>query len=84
MPRYYFHVQDGQILHDETGLNLPDLPAAQNEALRTTAELLKGGPSSIADFWKGKHWQMWVTDKPNGEGKTLFTLRFSAEMQTFN
>lgn len=80
MPRYYFHVQDGRILHDETGLDFPDLAAAQNEALRTTAELLKSGPNSTADFWKGIPWRLWLTDKPNGEGKTVFTLRFSAEV----
>jgi hypothetical protein len=26
--------------------------------------------------WDGTNWEMWVTDKPGGEGKTLFRLVF--------
>lgn len=80
MPLYYFHLEDGQILHDVTGLDFPDLAAAQNEALRTSGELLKDGPQAPAVLWNGRPWRLWVTDKPNGEGKTLFTLRLSAEI----
>ena len=43
MPRYYFHLEDGQCLLDENGLDLPDIVAAQDEALRTSGNLLKGG-----------------------------------------
>jgi len=78
MPRYYFNVEDGQCLLDDTGLDLPDIAAARNEAVRTSGNLLKGGPS--ATMWDGTPWRLWVTDKPNGEGQTFFTLRFSAEM----
>jgi hypothetical protein len=31
-------------------------------------------------LWDGAAWRLWVTDGPKGEGKTFFTLRFSAEM----
>jgi uncharacterized protein DUF6894 len=57
MPRYYFHLENGQSLLDDAGLDLADIAAAQNEALQASGELLK----------------------PNGEGKTFFTLRLSAE-----
>jgi hypothetical protein len=77
MPRYYFNVEDGQRLLDDTGLDLPDIAAARNEALRTSGNLLKSGPS--ASVWNGTPWRLWVTNEPNGEGKTYFTLRFSAE-----
>jgi hypothetical protein len=80
MPRYYFHLEDGQILHDDTGSELRDIYAAQAEALRTSGDMIKGGPRSIATLWTGTAWRLWVTDKPNGEGKTIFTLRFSAEI----
>ena len=80
MPRYYFHVQDGQILHDGTGVELRDLAAAQNEALLASGDILKGGPKATAAIWDGIPWRMWVTDKPNGEGKTFFTLHLSVEM----
>jgi hypothetical protein len=78
MPRYYFHLEDGQRLLDDTGLDLLDIAAAQTEAVRASGDLLKGGP--LATLWDGTSWRMWVTDNPNAEGKTLFALRFSAEM----
>jgi hypothetical protein len=78
MPRYYFHVEDGHRLFDDIGQDLPDIAAVQTEALRASADLLKGGPSF--SVWDGVPWRMWVTDKPEGEGKTFLTLSFSAEM----
>jgi hypothetical protein len=77
MPRYYFHLEDGRCLLDDNGLDLPHIVAAQDEALRTSGNLLWGGAS---DLWKGATWRLWVTDRPNGDGKTLLTLRFSTEM----
>jgi hypothetical protein len=71
-------VEDGKRILDDVGQEFPDLSAVQTEALRASADLLKGGPS--VDVWDGTPWRMWVTDKPDGEGKTFFTLRFSAEM----
>jgi hypothetical protein len=78
MPRYYFNLEDGHRVLDDRGLDLRDLEAAQNEALRTSTDILKAGPN--ATLWNGAPWRLWVTDKPNGEGKTFFTLSFSAEM----
>jgi hypothetical protein len=43
MPRYYFHLEDGQVLLDDTGSELGDVAAAQNEALRASGDLLRGG-----------------------------------------
>jgi hypothetical protein len=43
MPRYYFHLEDGRCLLDDNGLDLPDIVAAQDEALRTSGNLLWGG-----------------------------------------
>jgi hypothetical protein len=60
MPRYYFHLEDGQCLLDEHGLDLPDIVAAQDEALRTSGNLLKGG-SAKRDLWNGAAWRLWVT-----------------------
>lgn len=80
MARYYFHLENGQILHDDSGLELHDIAAAQKEALQTSGDLLRSGTSITESLWNGTAWRMWVTDKPNGEGKTFFTLRVSAEM----
>ena len=52
MPRSYFHLEDGQCLLDENGLDLPDIVAAQDEALRTSGNLLKGGGAK-RDVWNG-------------------------------
>jgi hypothetical protein len=79
MPRFYFHMEDGDTLLDETGAELRDIAAAKDEALQTSADVLKDGLRAGAALWNGMPWQMWVTDKPNGEGKIFFTLRLSAQ-----
>jgi hypothetical protein len=41
MQRFYFHLQAGdQIVQDDEGEDLPDLSAAQGEAIRAARELL--------------------------------------------
>ena len=80
MQRYYFHLENGQILLDDTGVEMRDITAAQNEALRASRDILKAGARTTATLWNGTPWRMWVTDKPDGEGKTFFTLRFLAAM----
>jgi uncharacterized protein DUF6894 len=74
MQRYYFHLENGQILLDDTGVELRDIAAAQNQALRASSEMFKAGPRVTATLWNGTPWRMWVTDKPDGEGKICFTL----------
>jgi hypothetical protein len=76
MPRYFFNMDDGRTAIDNEGSDLPDLKAAQEEALVTTADMMRGGGGP--DLWSGKPWRMWVTDQPGGAGKTFFSLRFSA------
>jgi hypothetical protein len=78
--RYFFHVKDGKQLLDQNGVELADMDSVKKEAVSAAAELL----SAIhgADFWTGEPWKLWVTDKPKGAGKTLLTLRFTAELVT--
>lgn len=73
MPRYFFHVTDGYSERDTEGTELPDIYTAQNQAIRTSGELLRdmGG-----EFWNGTEWKLEVTDE---HGRILLTLRFSAE-----
>ena len=80
MARYYFHFEDGKVVLDNTGSECDNLTAAQHEAVRASGEFLRDGADDAVGLWNGKPWRMWVTDKPNGEGKTFFTLRFSAEV----
>ena len=41
MPRYFFHVCDGFSTKDTDGTELPDIYAAQEEAIRLSGELLR-------------------------------------------
>jgi hypothetical protein len=70
MPRYFFNMDDGRTAIDNEGSDLPDLTAAQEEALVTSADMMRdgGGP----DLWSGKSWRMWVTDHPGRrDGPTI-------------
>jgi hypothetical protein len=71
LPRYFFHVQDGQEIPDPTGTVLPDLDAAREQAVRFSGELLRDNAKS---FWTGEEWFMEVHD----DSALLFTLTFSA------
>jgi hypothetical protein len=76
MPRYFFHVHDGCSTRDNDGTELPDIFAAQEEAIRLSGELLSeiGGK-----FWNGAEWSLEVTDQTE---RVLFRLRFSADKGT--
>ena len=76
MPRYYFHVSDGQRFDDLQGTELPDLACARKEALRFASGLLT---DAKPNFWTGEEWTMRVTDDAN---LTLFTLMFVATTAT--
>lgn len=76
MPRYFFHVHDGTSTKDAVGTELPDIFAAQLEAIQTSGELLR---EMGHKFWDGTEWSMEVT---NEAGRVLFVLRFSAEERT--
>ena len=45
MPRYYFDLYDCISVHDELGLDLPDLDAVRTEAHRALAELAANHPA---------------------------------------
>jgi len=61
---------------DQTGLELPDLEAAREEAIRAAGEILRNGAAK--SLWSGKPWRMWVTLSPFAAEKPLFVVRFSA------
>ncbi|MBJ6125538.1 DUF6894 family protein [Microvirga splendida] len=73
MPRYFFHLIDGYSDRDAEGAELPDIYTAQDQAIRTSGEVLR---DMGAEFWNGAEWKLEVTDE---QGRILFTLRFSAE-----
>ena len=74
MPRFFFHLDDGELSPDQDGSECADLDEARAEAVRLSGALLK---DTGGDFWtKGRGWHLHVTDAGN---RLLFSLHFSAE-----
>lgn len=75
MPRYFFHVDDGELMTDPTGTELPDLATARSEAVSAAGAMLA---EVDGKFWNhGTPWVMHVTDT---DSQLLFSLHFSAEV----
>lgn len=75
MPRYFFHIYDGDSVLDDVGLELPDIVAARSAAIELSGELLK---HDLEDsFPPHLFWQVEVSDSPGLGGRSLFILRFS-------
>ena len=47
MQRFYFHNENGHLIRDEDGMELPDLRTARIEAVKFLGEMLRSSP----DFW---------------------------------
>ena len=62
MPRYHFHVHDERGIVDEEGIDLPDLPTAQMEAIRLTGGMLLDDASLVHSY---AGWHVSVAD-PDG------------------
>jgi len=73
--QYYFHIRDGVTLLDDEGHDCADLASVRTQALATSGAMLKE-LSGSAEFWSGEAWTMWVTDEPDGKGKTILALEF--------
>jgi len=77
MPLFFFHLADSDhTITDDEGTELADLQAARAEAVSVSRDLLRA--NAVAAPSRGTPWRLWVTDKPNGAGKTLSTLQLSA------
>ncbi|MCT2577693.1 MAG: hypothetical protein E5X23_09225 [Mesorhizobium sp.] len=75
MPTYHFHVDNGTFIPDPAGTDLPNLDAAQVEAVRAAGEMINDTKQS---FWTHKTpWIMHVTDDRN---RLLFSLQFAAKV----
>jgi hypothetical protein len=69
MPRYFFHVDDGNSTRDGEGLYLADIEVAKCEAIKMAGRIIC---DAAADFWGRSEWSMTVT---NEVGLALFTLQ---------
>lgn len=73
MPRYYFHVRNGQVRDDREGVDLEDDQEAWHQATLACGEMLRDLAGSLpADV----EWRMSGTD---AEGRTLFEIHVQAE-----
>lgn len=73
MPRYFFHIQDGQDLADSEGAVYANPRAARSAAVIASGEMLK-------DFsgrsWSRAEWRMHVVDQ---QGATVCDLCFTGK-----
>jgi hypothetical protein len=75
MPVYFFHIDNGEFIPDETGTELPDLHAAQLEAVRSAGQMIEEAQET---FWQQlTPFNMHVTDENE---VLLFTLSFGAKV----
>jgi hypothetical protein len=66
VPRYFFHITDGQTFPDNIGTDLPGLAEARREARATFGDLFKNRLDWESDSWH--------VDIANEQGRTLATL----------
>ncbi|MDW6026541.1 hypothetical protein SAZ10_32755 [Mesorhizobium sp. BAC0120] len=73
MPRYYFHIHDGEASPDLVGTELANDAAAREEAIVTTGAVLRDSGSR---FWNNQDWSMRVETEA---GVTVCELRVSGK-----
>ena len=73
MPRYFFNILDRQMSPDDIGTEVPDVDAAQAEAVRATGQMLQEAAERVR---QGRDWVMEVTDD---RGIALFVVRVAVE-----
>lgn len=78
MPRYFFHVRDGEDYTDLQGTMLPDFNAATKEASRFAAALLSENSNR---FWNKDDWTISIEDEAK---KTVAELRFSGRVNVID
>jgi hypothetical protein len=72
MPRYFFHTEDGVLLPDKEGSELPDERSARNEAVAVLGQMVSEDPDG---FWAHEAFRLTVTD---AGGQTLYVLDLGA------
>ena len=71
MPRYFFHIYDGDAFLDDEGTVLPDLQQAKETAFRAIIGFLKNHEESPTDA-------AWRLDIVNQAGEVLLSLSLDA------
>jgi len=76
MPLLYFNFENGNIHPDNDGVDVLDMQAARDEAVRTLGDALRDG--EVGHLWDEKLCRLFVTDQPNGKGKVHLALHLTA------
>lgn len=76
MPRYHFHIEDGQPVTDPVAVDFADIDAVRREAVEAAGEMLKVIDGALWNV-EGRKWRMQVTDDQHRE---LFALNFSIDV----
>jgi Domain of unknown function (DUF6894) len=76
MSLFFFHVRNGSTTLDGDGVEFPDVEAARREAIVACGELLRDVPVGVL---KGASLRLWVTDQPDAQGNTLYSLNISPD-----
>ncbi|RUX33440.1 hypothetical protein EOA23_06650 [Mesorhizobium sp. M2A.F.Ca.ET.042.01.1.1] len=74
-PFFHFHVDNGEFNPDDEGVDLPDLDAARQEAVRAAGEMINDSKQS---FWE--HMTPWIMNVTDDQNRLLFTLQFAAKV----
>ena len=73
MPRYFFHVKDGETSLDHEGVVLASAEEARAQALEMMGEILRDGGRN---HWTDESWRMHVMDD---DGETVCRLTFDSD-----
>jgi hypothetical protein len=76
MALHYFHMSNGETILDVKGTDIPDSSSVRKEAVRTARDLLNLRETD--KLWDGNPWKVWVTDRPNGAGRTIAIIEVNA------
>ncbi|WP_158811757.1 hypothetical protein [Beijerinckia sp. L45] len=76
MPRYFFHVKDGDTSLDHDGVVFSSVEEAKSQALETMGEILR---DEGRNPWTAETWRMHVMDE---DGKTVCQLYFAGNSKS--
>jgi hypothetical protein len=75
VPAYFFHTDGHEEELDDQGTELSGIAEVRDQAIAMIAGMLNNGEG--ISLWTGSAMKLWVTDGPDGTGKTFFTLTVS-------
>jgi hypothetical protein len=70
MPRYFFSLKNGRPFHDVDGLELADIGAVRNEAVKFARDVMRMEPERL-------DWSQWAVCVTDDAQKSVFKLAFS-------